>query len=203
MSVTGFWWFYKVNSESFLEIKYEFERAATEAGSSMKEELASEIAKRSLPLDRVLPFPEGALIGRELSSDLYRESFQMLAYRIYEEEELLTSEDLISTVVTSQILPTPILLASIGEKRFFQLPGFLGNILLSQNEIEWAIGTIDHILDVDQKHALDRGKNVLPYSGDEERAIKDVSEIFEALPSALEQVKLEGSGLLSLVSWDV
>jgi hypothetical protein len=202
MGVDGLWWFYKVEKANFEVVQSEFDRAA-DGVPSLPEVPVLSPRPKAPPVtqdyfDSVL---EGILAGGDLSSEIYHEPFESIADRISEGDFPITSENFIEMVMQSRVAPPAMLLMGIGSERFSQLPGYLGNMLIHPNKVEQTIHSVSRILDVDWESYFERAKLILDYVGFDELAAKDVSDVLQAIPKALEQVKNEGVGLLTLTSW--
>jgi hypothetical protein len=204
MGIDGFWWFYKVEEADFSVVELEFNKAA-EGIPSLPEvpPFTPRLKTPPIPVtqDYAASVLEGILIGRDLSSSLYHHAFGAIAYKIVKEEFPLALENVVEVVTQSRVLPPAILLVGIGRKRFSQLPGYLGNMLLHPSEIVKKLASVSRILDVEWEGYFERAKLILDYAGFEDDAARDVSEVLQVIPKALEKVKAEGAGLLAVTSW--
>ncbi|WP_445637811.1 hypothetical protein NSTC745_03006 [Nostoc sp. DSM 114161] len=201
MGVDGFWWFYKVEKPHFSIIQSKFTQAASDAPSLP--EVPSLAPRQQAPpvtqeyINSVL---EGVLAGRYLSSAMYHKPFESIAYQIVKDEFPLSLDSCVGMVMQSRTLPTAILLIGIGSDRFSQLPGCLGNMLIHPDEIEQTLASVSQILTVDWESYFKRAKLILDYAGFDDDAARDVLEVLQALPRALQEVKSQGAGLLAITS---
>lgn len=205
VGIDGFWWFYKVEESKFSGIQLEFELAAKEVPILPEVPVIippPETPSGFLNQDDAYSVMDSILVGRDLSWSIYHEPFNSIVYRILEEEfPWLSCEDSVDMVMQSRVLPPAILLAGIGRNKFSQLPGYLGNILLHPNEVERSLPFIASILTVEWESYFERAKLILDYAGFDNHAAKDVSDVLEVIPRALEKVKAEGAGLLALTAF--
>lgn len=202
MGIDGFWWFYKVEEPSFSAVQLEFNEAVKGAPSlPAVPSLAPRPKAPPVTQGYVNSIMEGMFVGSDLCSEIYHEPFNVLAYKLLEEEAPLPPENCIKMVMQSRVLPPAILLMGIGSERFSQLPGHLGNMLLHPDEIEEAIVTVAQALEVDWDGYFQRAKLILDYAGSDDHAAKDVSDALYTIPKALAEVKAEGAGILAVMSW--
>jgi hypothetical protein len=205
MGVSGHWWFYKVKKSKFAAVQLEFDRASENV--PILPEIPTLRPRQKAPpvtQDYANSVLEGFRAGVDLSSEMYHEPFESIAYRIIEDDFPLSYEDdNFGLVMQGRALPTTILLVGIGSDRFAQLPGYLGNMLISPDEVEKVLVSVTEILAVDWESYFERAKLVLDYGGSGDREAKDVLEVLQALPKALEQAKSEQSGLLVVTSFDI
>lgn len=201
MGVDGFWWFYKVEEPDFSVIQSKFAQAA-EGVPSLPEVPSLEPRPQAPPVTQEYFYSvlEGVLAGRDLSTAMYHKSFESIAYQILKDEFPLSPHSSVGMVMQSRTLPTAILLIGIGSDKFSQLPGCLGNMLIYPDEIEQTLASVSQILAVDWEPYFNRAKLILDYASFDNRAARDVLEILQALPRALEKVKSQGAGLLAVTS---
>lgn len=208
MGVDGVWWFFKVEESDWTEIKSEFDRAVVGVGSLPE---VQPFLLRPVALPVTPKYAEavvaGVLAGAELGERLFHRPFHELAFKILiEKPDWESDERLVELALQSRVLPTVVLMTGIDRKRFAQLPGYLGNMLLHPQEVASALELVSHTLDVDWQSYSTKAKCTLDYGGppgsDFDRdADADVAQILHALPNALQQVKNDGAGLLVLSSW--
>ncbi|MEO0537338.1 MAG: hypothetical protein AAF215_26215 [Cyanobacteria bacterium P01_A01_bin.123] len=202
MSTDGLWYFYKVDNAHFKAVKRVFEKASKGMPSLPGIPTLSSYPN-TLPVTQsyVDSWIENIFTGQDLSSSLYHEPFDILAYQLMEEGYPLSSKDIIEMCAQSRILPPAVLLVGIGSERFSKLPGHLGNILLHSTEIDNARTAVTQVLDIDWESYFERAKKILDYTGFDSRASSNLSEILNVIPAALERATAEDSGLLAITSW--
>ncbi|BAU13503.1 hypothetical protein LEP3755_40430 [Leptolyngbya sp. NIES-3755] len=204
MGIDIFWWFYKVEPANFEAVQSEFQQAAQ--GVSRLPEVSILAPRPKAPpvtQDYIDSVVEGSLTGGDLTLHFCHEPFSSIAYQILETETPLLPGNCIEMVILSRVAPPVILLMGIGYERFSQLPGYLGNMLIHPNEVEQTIELVSQVLDVDWESYFEKAKLGLDYAGFDDHATEDVSQVLQALPTALEQAKSEGTGLLAVTSWGI
>ena len=204
MSADGQWWFYKVKKSKFSAVQLEFDRAVEDI--PMLPAVPALADRPKAPpvtqgyMDSVL---DGVLAGADLGSEMYHEPFQSIADRILKYKFPLSADDCIENVMISRTLPTALLLVGIGSNRFSKLPGYLGNMLISPDEVKQVILSVSQTLSVDFEAYFERARLVLDYgTSSGEREKQDVLEVLHALPKALKIIESEDVGLLAVTSFE-
>ena len=190
MGQFGYWWFYQVRNDCFPDVKTRFDKA-TRGVSNMRDVLIRDTPKECL------------FDGKYIYEVAYHEPFEDFAYQLFDKENSLLSprEDLIGLVGQSRVLPPIILYVSLGKKRFSELPGFFGNMLLHSSEIERTATSVSATLNIDQDTYHEMAIMALEITSDGVNDTNDALKILRALPDALKKAKDNGTGLLALTSW--
>lgn len=202
MGLDGFWWFYKLNEDDFARVQLEFNQASIGVKSiPAVPELSSRPQAPFLTQEQAQSILESILIGRDLSWKLFHRPFHNIAYKILTESLPLSIDNYVEGIIQPRVLPPAILLAGIGHQRFSKLPGHFGNMLIHPSDVEETLKLISQILNVDWESYFDMAKIILEYAGFNDCAKKDVENVLQVIPKALEMVKAEEYGLLALTSW--
>jgi hypothetical protein len=192
MSYESYWNFYQVSNEMFPAINFEFASAYT--GIKTISNKRSRTEEPSIVTENIAPMA--------VDSDVFFHApFADLDYRISREDRWrLPYLDGSSQL---RVLPTVVLFYGIGQERFLQIPGHLGNMLIHSSDIEQVTLKIRKILTLDREAYFQKARKKLWYStgwngGEEER--EDVFNTLDILPNVLAQAQYRRVGIISLVT---
>jgi hypothetical protein len=191
MGCDGHWNFYQVPDKIFPAINFDFIAARNGIQTTFDERSYIEIPEENIK--------NGVLTLLDNRGVFFHPPFADLDYQVNQKDNW-QHLNLQKSAYQSRVLPTAVLFNSIGRERFFQLPGYLGNMLIHSTDIDVLTFQVSQILDLDRELYFHKAKEELDYGGSyyEEEARRDVFDILDVLPSALSQAKSSRVGLLAL-----
>lgn len=108
---------------------------------------------------------------------------------------MLTDDNVIDLVSTQRVTPVSIFYFALGKTAAAELPGRLGNILLSAAEVPASLGQLERALQGDKDTRVTRGAEL--YQLDHFSCEGEVAQILESWPAAFRAAIERGAGLLS------